>query len=99
MTNAPYLMPKARGGYRMGHQEILDHMFFDGLQNPYDGNMMGYFAEQTAERYGFSREAQDQFAIASVTRAREAAESGRFDAEIAPVTITTRKGRIRGFRR
>ena len=92
MTNAPYLMPKARGGYRMGHQEVLDHMFFDGLQNPYDSNMMGYFAEQTADRYGFSREAQDQFAIASVTRARDAAENGRFDAEIAPVTIAGRKG-------
>ena len=92
MTNAPYLMPKARGGYRMGHQEVLDHMFFDGLQNPYDGNMMGYFAEQTAGKYGFSREEQDQFAIASVTRARDAAENGRFDAEIVPVTVTTRKG-------
>jgi acetyl-CoA C-acetyltransferase len=92
MTNAPYLMPKARGGYRMGHQEVLDHMFFDGLQNPYDGNMMGYFAEETARKYGFTREAQDEFAIASVTRAREAADGGRFDAEIAPVTVKTRKG-------
>lgn len=90
MSNAPYLMPKARDGYRMGHQEVLDHMFFDGLQNPYDGNMMGYFAEATAERYGFSREAQDDFAISSVTRARNAACSGVFDAEIAPVTVTTR---------
>ena len=54
MSNAPYLMPKARSGYRMGHQEVLDHMFFDGLQNPYDGNMMGHFAEQTAQKYGFS---------------------------------------------
>lgn len=94
MTNAPYLMPKARGGYRMGHQEILDHMFFDGLQNPYDGNMMGHFAELTATKYGFSREDQDAFAIASVTRAREAMSSGAFDAEIAPVTISGRKGDV-----
>lgn len=92
MSNAPYLMPKARGGYRMGHQEVLDHMFFDGLQNPADGNMMGHFAELTAEKYGFSREQQDEFAIASVTRARAAADSGRFDAEISPITVTTRKG-------
>jgi acetyl-CoA C-acetyltransferase len=92
MSNAPYLMPKARSGYRMGHQEVLDHMFWDGLQNPYDGNMMGHFAEETAKRYGFTRDAQDEFAIASVTRAREAAAEGRFDAEIAPVTVRTRKG-------
>jgi len=92
MSNAPYLMPKARGGYRMGHQEVLDHMFFDGLQNPSDGNMMGHFAEVTAEKYGFSREAQDDFAIASVTRARAAMKEGRFQNEIAPVTVKTRKG-------
>jgi len=91
MTNAPYLMPKARQGYRMGHQEVLDHMFFDGLQSPWDGQMMGYFAEETAKKYGFSREQQDDFAIASVTRARDAAESGRFEAEIVPVTVRTRK--------
>ena len=92
MSNAPYLMPKARSGYRMGHQEILDHMFFDGLQNPYDGNMMGHFAEVTAEKYGFSRKNQDDFAIASVTRARAAMDEGRFKSEIAPVTVRTRKG-------
>jgi len=92
MSNAPYLMPKARSGYRMGHQEVLDHMFFDGLQSPFDGNMMGHFAELTAEKYGFSREDQDAFAIASVTRARQAAEGGKFDAEIAPVTVTSRNG-------
>jgi len=92
MTNAPYLLPGARAGLRMGHKEILDHMFFDGLQNPYDGNMMGHFAEQTAKKYGFSREDQDAFAIASVERARAAAQSGAFDAEIAPVTVKTRKG-------
>ncbi len=92
MSNAPYLMPKARGGYRMGHQEVLDHMFFDGLQNPYDGNMMGHFAEVTAGKYGFSRKDQDDFAIASVTRARAAMEEDRFKREIAPVTVKTRKG-------
>ncbi len=94
MSNAPYLLPKARGGFRMGHQEALDHMFFDGLQDPYSGEMMGYFAEATADKYGFSREAQDAFAIESVTRAQRAAEEGAFAAEIAPVTVTTRKGEI-----
>ena len=92
MSNAPYLMPGARGGYRMGHQEILDHMFFDGLQNPYDGNMMGHFAEVTAQKYGFSRKDQDDFAIASVSRARAAMQNGRFAKEISPVTVKTRKG-------
>jgi len=92
MSNAPYLMPKARSGYRMGHQEVLDHMFFDGLQNPYDGNMMGYFAEETAKKYAFSREDQDAFAIESVSRARAAQASGAFTAEIAAVTVTDRKG-------
>ncbi len=94
MSNAPYLMPKARSGYRMGHQEVLDHMFFDGLQNPYDGNMMGHFADLTADKYGFTREEQDEFAIESVTRAREAASSGAFESEIAPVTVKTRKDEI-----
>lgn len=94
MTNAPYLLPKARSGYRMGHQEVLDHMFFDGLQSPFDGNMMGHFAEVTAKKYDFSREDQDKFAIESVTRAREAAASGAFKAEIAPVTLKTRKGDV-----
>jgi acetyl-CoA C-acetyltransferase len=92
MSGAPYLMPKARSGYRMGHQEVLDHMFWDGLQNPYDGNMMGHFAEETARRYGFSREDQDAFAIASVNRANDAAADGRFDAEITPVTVRSRRG-------
>lgn len=94
MSNAPYLMPKARSGYRMGHQEVLDHMFFDGLQNPYDGNMMGHFADLTADKYGFTREEQDEFAIESVTRAREAASSGAFVSEIAPVTVKTQKDEI-----
>ena len=92
MSNAPYLMPKARAGYRMGHQNVLDHMFFDGLQNADDGQMMGHFAELTAEKYNFSRKDQDDFAIASVTRARAAAKEGRFDNEIAPVTVKARKG-------
>lgn len=92
MTNAPYLMPKARGGYRMGHQEVLDHMFFDGLQNPYDGNMMGHFAEITAKKYGFTRAMQDEFAIGSVKRARAAMSSGGFANEIAAVKLKTRKG-------
>jgi acetyl-CoA C-acetyltransferase len=91
MSNAPYLLPKARAGYRMGHQQALDHMFYDGLQNPYDGNMMGHFAELTAARYGFSRDAQDAFAIESVRRALQAG-GGAFEAEIAPVTVTTRRG-------
>lgn len=94
MSNAPYLMPKARSGYRMGHQEVLDHMFFDGLQNPYDGNMMGFFAEATAQKYSFSREQQDAFAIESVKRARNAIADGAFAAEIAPVTIKTRNGEV-----
>jgi acetyl-CoA C-acetyltransferase len=91
MSNAPYLLPKARAGYRMGHQQALDHMFYDGLQNPYDGNMMGHFAELTATKYGFSRDAQDAFSIESVRRALEAG-GGAFEAEIAPVTVTTRRG-------
>ncbi|MDH3977875.1 MAG: acetyl-CoA C-acyltransferase [Gammaproteobacteria bacterium] len=92
MTNAPYMLPKARGGYRMGHQEVLDHMFFDGLQDAYTNNMMGHFAEQTAKRYSFSREDQDAFSVASVKRALAASDSGAFKQEIAPVIITTRKG-------
>jgi len=92
MTNAPYLMPKARRGYRMGHQEVLDHMFYDGLQDIYEGHMMGHFAEATSQEYGFTREDQDAFAIESVTRATRAAGDGSFDAEIIPVTVRTRKG-------
>lgn len=92
MSNAPYLLPGARKGYRMGHQEVIDHMFFDGLQNPYDGNMMGYFAEQTAKQYGFTRETQDAFAIESVKRAQTAITSGAFHSEIVAVTFSTRKG-------
>ena len=90
MSNAPYLLPKARSGYRMGHQQVLDHMFYDGLQNPYDGNMMGQFAEATAQKYGFTREAQDSFSIESVRRALAAIE-GSFEAEIVPLTVKTRR--------
>jgi acetyl-CoA C-acetyltransferase len=92
MTNAPYLLPKARSGYRMGHQEVLDHMFFDGLQSPWDGKLMGCFAEETSEKYAFTRQAQDEFAAESVRRAVAAVNQGDFKAEIAPVTAKTRKG-------
>ena len=92
MTNAPYLLPKARAGYRMGHGEILDHMFYDGLQSPWDGKLMGCFADATAAKYAFSRADQDAFAAESVRRAVAAVESGVFEAEIAPVRIADRKG-------
>lgn len=87
MSNAPYLLPKARGGYRMGHGQIMDHMFLDGLEDAYDkGRLMGTFAEDCAEAYQFTREAQDAYAIASLTRAQKAIKDGLFAAEIAPVT-------------
>jgi acetyl-CoA C-acetyltransferase len=92
MSNAPYLLPKARGGFRMGHGEVLDHMLYDGLQSPFDGRLMGCFADATAERYGMGRAEQDAFAAESVGRARSAIESGAFDAEVAPVTVKHRKG-------
>jgi acetyl-CoA C-acetyltransferase len=92
MSNAPYLLPKARSGFRMGHQEVIDHMFYDGLQSPFDGQMMGYFAEATAEKYGFTRAQQDAFAAESVRRSLRAIESGDFTAEVAPVTVKGRKG-------
>jgi acetyl-CoA C-acetyltransferase len=92
MTNAPYLLPKARAGYRMGHQEVLDHMFFDGLQSPWDGQLMGCFAEATSGKYDFSRQAQDEFATESVRRAKAAAANGGFRTEIVPVTAKSRKG-------
>ncbi len=92
MTNAPYLLPKARGGYRMGHGEVLDHMFYDGLQSPFDGQMMGCFAENTADKYAFTRAEQDAFAAESVRRAQAAAANGTFAAEISPVTVKGRKG-------
>ena len=93
MTNAPYLLPKARAGMRMGHGEVLDHMFTDGLQSPWDGKLMGCFADATSEKYGFTREAQDAFATESVRRALAACQ-GAFAAEIAPVTAKSRKGDV-----
>ena len=92
MSNAPYLLPKARGGYRLGHGQILDHMFYDGLQNPYDNELMGVFAEKCAEKYSFTRAEQDAFAAESVRRAQKAVSSGAFDDEIAAVKVTTKKG-------
>ena len=91
MTLAPYLLPKARSGYRMGHGVTLDHMFYDGLQNPYDDNMMGVFAETCADKYTFTREAQDEFSAESVRRSMAAMESGAFDAEIADVVVKNRR--------
>jgi acetyl-CoA C-acetyltransferase len=91
MTLAPYILPKARSGYRMGHGEVLDHMFWDGLQNPDDQLMMGVFGERCAEKYNFTREQQDAFAIASIERAQKAMES-QFKDEITPVTVKTRHG-------
>jgi acetyl-CoA C-acetyltransferase len=92
MSNAPYLLPKARGGYRLGHGEIKDHMFLDGLEDAYENRLMGTYAEETAKHYQMTREAQDGFAIASLERAQRAATDGSFEAEIAPVTLKTRKG-------
>jgi acetyl-CoA C-acetyltransferase len=94
MTNAPYLLPKARAGYRMGHQEVLDHMMYDGLQSPWDGQLMGCFADATAQKYNFSRQDQDEFAATSVKRALFACNSGAFAAEVTPVTAKTRKGEV-----
>ncbi|MGO9512124.1 MAG: thiolase family protein [Steroidobacteraceae bacterium] len=92
MSNAPYLLPKARAGYRMGHQEVLDHMFFDGLQSPWDGQLMGCFAEATSAKCDFTRQAQDDFARESARRAQAAVTGGAFAHELAPVTAKTRKG-------
>jgi len=95
MTNAPYLLPKARGGYRLGHGEVKDHMFLDGLEDAYDkGRLMGTFAEDCAGSYKFTREAQDAFAVASTTRAKQANTDGSFAWEIAPVTVSGRKGDV-----
>ena len=93
MSNAPYLLPKLRAGARLGHAQALDHMFVDGLEDAYDrGRLMGSFAEDCATEFQFTRAAQDEYALASLSRAREAQASGAFAAEIAPVTVTTRKG-------
>lgn len=95
MTNAPYLLKKGRGGYRMGHDKVYDHMMLDGLEDAYEaGRSMGTFGEDCAAKYSFTREQQDAYAIASVQRAQAAAQSGAFDAEITPVTVKTRKGEV-----
>jgi acetyl-CoA C-acetyltransferase len=100
MSNAPYLLPKARSGMRLGHAQALDHMFFDGLEDAYNkdakggGRLMGTFAEECADQYGFSRVAQDAFAIASTTRAQQAINDGSFAWEIAAVTVAGRKGEV-----
>ena len=95
MTNAPYLSPATRGGARLGHQTLQDHMFLDGLEDAYDrGRLMGSFAEDCASRYQFAREAQDDYALQSLANARAAQENGAFDSEITPVTFATRKGDV-----
>ena len=95
MTNAPYVLPKARQGYRLGHSEVKDHMFLDGLEDAYEpGRLMGSFAEQTAQHYQFTREQQDAYAIRSLKRAQAAQDSGVAADEIAPVTMKTRKGEV-----
>lgn len=92
MSNAPYLLDRARDGYRMGHGRILDHMFLDGLEDAYEpGRLMGTFAEDCAEAHGFSRQAQDEFALASLTRARQAIIDGSFASQIVPVQVTQGK--------
>jgi acetyl-CoA C-acetyltransferase len=92
MSNAPYLLLKARQGYRMGNDQLFDHMFYDGLQSPYDGKLMGCFADATSAKYGFTREQQDAYAAESVKRAVAASDAGGFTAEITPVTVKDRKG-------
>jgi acetyl-CoA C-acetyltransferase len=92
MSNAPYLLPKARTGYRMGHGEVIDHMFYDGLQSPFDGKAMGCFADATASKYNFTRAQQDAFATESVRRAMQALQAGEFDLEVTPLTVKARKG-------
>jgi acetyl-CoA C-acetyltransferase len=92
MSNAPYLLPKARTGYRMGDGQVIDHMMKDGLQSPFDGKAMGCFADATASRYDFSRAQQDAFAAESVRRAMQALQAGEFDVEVTPVTVKGRKG-------
>ncbi len=92
MSGAPYLLPKARRGLRMGHGQVLDHMFLDGLEDAYGGELMGCYAEATAERYQFTRAAQDAFAMESLARAKKAADDGAFAAEITPVVVANRRG-------
>lgn len=94
MSNAPYMLPDARSGMRMGHNKTLDHMFLDGLEDAYQGKAMGCFAQDTANEYGFTREALDVYAIRSLKRAQEAIDSKAFNNEITPVTYSTRKGDV-----
>ena len=94
MSNAPYLLPKARSGYRMGHGQVLDHMMLDGLENAYDGKAMGCFAQSTADEQNISRGDMDEFALSSLSKAHEAINSGGFSDEIVEVTIKTRKGHV-----
>ncbi len=94
MTNAPYMLDRARTGYRFGHGKVIDHMAFDGLEDAYEGQAMGVYAEATVEKYGFTREQQDEFAITSLKRAQKAIEDGAFKDEISPVVIQSRKGDI-----
>lgn len=92
MSQAPYLLPKARAGMRMGHQQVIDHMFFDGLEDAYEGGLMGTFAQKSADDYSITREAMDDFAIGSLEKALKAIETGAFKDEIAPVTVKSRRG-------
>lgn len=94
MSTAPYLLPKARTGYRMGHQEVFDHMLLDGLQSPWDGQHMGCFADATAAKFEFSRADQDAYAAESVRRAQACVKAGIFNAEVTPVTTKNRKGDV-----
>ncbi|NCI77342.1 thiolase family protein [Acinetobacter kanungonis] len=94
MSNAPYLLPKARSGYRMGHGEVIDHMFQEGLEDAETGLSMGVLAQKMADKKGYTREQQDQFAIRSLTRAQSAIQNGFLQAEIAPVTVSSRKGDV-----
>ncbi|UBB27246.1 thiolase family protein [Pseudoxanthomonas japonensis] len=94
MTNAPHMIPNSRTGNRFGNFQAVDHMAWDGLTNPYDGQAMGVFAEATAAKYGFTREEQDAYSTESVKRAQAAQQSGAFDAEIVPVKVATRKGEV-----
>ena len=94
MSNAPYLLPKARAGYRMGHGQVLDHMMLDGLENAYDGKAMGCFAQDTADAEGITREQMDEFAVSSLSKASKAIADGAFVDEIAPVTVKDRKGEV-----
>ncbi|MBY5933230.1 acetyl-CoA C-acyltransferase [Tateyamaria omphalii] len=95
MTNAPYMLPKMRGGARLGHGQVIDHMFLDGLEDAYDkGRLMGTFAEDCAETYQFTRDVQDEFALTSLSRAQSAIDSGAFDGEVTAVEVKTRKGSV-----